>query len=303
MASLGSIQQELVTMQSNTAVNKAKEQAANGPSQELDGDAFLMLMMEQLKNQDPMDPMDNSEMLAQQAQFSQLQELQELNDTINTNNMIQQANSLVGKTVQVVDPNNTSRLITGVVTSANFTSGAATVTVNGKEYPLGLVASITDGAQPSDANTIANKKLSELNNINALKEGYITVTVQGDDYKKQNTFIKITSDMTVKDLQKEIEKSGLKTSIENGILTIQKGDNKSISITQGKVGDSSAASSNLIEAMEIFQSETGDLETAVLDFNRTNSSASNSGSSSTQTVNNGAANQSILERILNKIFD
>ena len=59
MASLGSIQQELVTMQSNTAVNKAKEQAANGPSQELDGDAFLMLMMEQLKNQDPMDPMDN----------------------------------------------------------------------------------------------------------------------------------------------------------------------------------------------------------------------------------------------------
>ena len=303
MASLGSIQQELVTMQSNTAVNKAKEQAANGPSQELDGDAFLMLMMEQLKNQDPMDPMDNSEMLAQQAQFSQLQELQELNDTINTNNMIQQANSLVGKTVQVVDPNNTSRLITGVVTSANFTSGAATVTVNGKEYPLGLVASITDGAQPSDSNTIANKKLSELNNINALKEGYITVTVQGDDYKKQNTFIKITSDMTVKDLQKEIEKSGLKTSIENGILTIQKGDNKSISITQGKIGDSSAASSNLIEAMEIFQSETGDLETAVLDFNRTNSSASNSGSSSTQTVNNDAANQSILERILNKIFD
>ena len=303
MASLGSIQQELVTMQSNTAVNKAKEQAANGPSQELDGDAFLMLMMEQLKNQDPMDPMDNSEMLAQQAQFSQLQELQELNETINTNNMIQQANSLVGKTVQVVDPNNTSRLITGVVTSANFTSGSATVTVNGKEYPLGLVASITDGAQPSDSNTIANKKLSELNNINALKEGYITVTVQGDDYKKQNTFIKITSDMTVKDLQKEIEKSGLKTSIENGILTIQKGDNKSISITQGKIGDSSAASSNLIESMEIFQSETGDLETAVLDFNRTNSSALNSGSSSTQTVNNDAANQSILERILNKIFD
>ena len=51
MASLGSIQQELVNMQSNTAVNKAKEQAANGASQELDGDAFLMLMLEQLKNQ------------------------------------------------------------------------------------------------------------------------------------------------------------------------------------------------------------------------------------------------------------
>ena len=48
MASLGSIQQELVNMQSNTAVNKAKKQAANGASQGLDGDAFLMLMLEQL---------------------------------------------------------------------------------------------------------------------------------------------------------------------------------------------------------------------------------------------------------------
>ena len=80
MATLGSIQQELVTMQSQTAVNKAKELAANGASQELDGDAFLMLMMEQLKNQDPMDPMDNSEMLAQQGELTQLQELQELNE-------------------------------------------------------------------------------------------------------------------------------------------------------------------------------------------------------------------------------
>ena len=275
MATLGSIQQELINMQSNTAVNKAKEQAANGASQELDGDAFLMLMLEQLKNQDPMDPMDNSEMLAQQAQFTQLQELQELSESIATNNMIQQANSLVGKTVQVVDPNNTSRLITGLVTSANFTNGSATITVNGKEYPLGLVASITDGASASSADVIANKKLSELNGAQGITDGYIYITVQDEKYQRTHTDIKITGDMTVADLQKEIEKTGLKTSIKDGVLVIEKGDNKSIAVTQGKHDNNNASvASNLVEKMEMFQSETGDLETAILDFNRGTSTAS-----------------------------
>ena len=275
MATLGSIQQELISMQSNTAVNKAKEQAASGPSQELDGDAFLMLMLEQLKNQDPMNPMDNSEMLAQQAQFTQLQELQELNESIAANNMIQQANSLVGKTVQIVDPNNTSRLITGVVSSANFTNGSATITVNGNEYPLGLVASITDGAAASSNDVILNKKLSELNGASGITNGYITLTMQDDGYKKTNKEIKISTDMTVKDFINELEKAGVKTSLENGILTIQKGDYKSISITQGKIGDSTAAAANIVEKMQMFQSETGDLETGILDYNR-NSGSSNS---------------------------
>lgn len=268
MASLGSIQQELVNMQSNTAVNKAKEQAANGASQELDGDAFLMLMLEQLKNQDPMDPMDNSEMLAQQAQFSQLQEMQELNESINTNNMIQQANSLVGKTVQVIDPNNTSRLITGVVSSANFTNGTATISVNGKEYPLGLVAAITDGAPATDDASLADKKLSELNGAAGITEGYVTLTTQDESYKKNNTYIKITKDMTVRDFVEELGKAGVAAKLENGILTIVKGDYKSISMTEGKVGDEKAAASNILQKMQMFQSETGDLETAILDYNR-----------------------------------
>ena len=266
MATLGAINQELINMQSATAVNKAKELAANGASQELDGDAFLMLMMEQLKNQDPMDPMDNSEMLAQQAQFTQLQELQKLNESINTNNMIQQANSLVGKTVQIVDPNNTSRLITGVVTSANFTNGSATITVNGKEYPLGLVASITDGAQATEDSAILDKKLSELNNASGITSGYIALTTQDESYQRKNTEIEIKENMTVKDLLKELEKAGVNAELKNGIITIAKGNNKSISISEGKLDGSSA--SNLVEKMQMFQSETGDLETAILDFNR-----------------------------------
>ena len=301
--SYASIQQELINMQTNTAVNQAKDRQESGASQELDGDAFLMLMLEQLKNQDPMDPMDNSEMLAQQAQFTQLTELQELNETINQNNVIQQANSLVGKTVQIVDPNNTSRLITGVVTSANFTGDSATVTVNGTEYPLGLVAAVTDGANASSADVIANKKLSELNNISSLKEGYITVTTQNaNSMQKNNTYIKITKDMTVSDLQKELEKAGLESSINNGILTISRGDFDSISITNGKTNDSSAASCNIVSAFQMFQNESGDLETCILDFNRGGNTGSSTGGSS-GSGNTEAEQKGILERILTKILD
>ena len=263
-----SIQQELVNMQTAPAVNKAKEMQKNGASQELDGDAFLMLMMEQLKHQDPLNPMDNSQMLAQQAQFTQLQELQKMNDAINQSNMIEQANSLVGKTVQIVDPNNPARLLTGLVSSANFTSGSATITVNGKEYPLGLVASVTDGANVSDANTIKNKKLSELNNAQGITNGYITLTVQGEGYERKHTYINVKSDMKVSDLINEIEKAGVTATVSDGLLTVNKGNNKVITITQGKINDSTATASNLVEKMQMFQNEAGDLETTVLDFNR-----------------------------------
>ncbi len=262
-----SVSNELTNMQNATAYNKAQEQKASGASQELDQDAFLMLMIEQLKNQDPMNPMDNSEMLAQQAQFTQISELQKLNSALNSNNMIQQANSLVGKTVQIVDPNNTSRLITGVVTSANFTSDSATVTVNGVEYPLGLVAAVTDGASPTDNETLGNKKLGDLNNA-SVKEGYVTLTMQDTSGKKTNVAINITKDMTVNDFLKKIEEAGLKTSIENGIITIEKGGYKQISMSNGHYNNDSAISSNLVGAFQMFQAENGDLETGILDFDR-----------------------------------
>ena len=265
---MSSIQQELVSMQTATTINKAKELKANGASQELDGDAFLMLMLEQLKNQDPMNPMDNSEMLAQQAQFTQIQELQKMNETITQSNMIQQANSLVGKTVQIVDPNNTARLITGVVSSANFTSDSATVTVNGNEYPLGLIAAVTDGAAATDANTIANKQLSSLNNVSSITQGYVTLTTQDKNFQKSHTYVYVEPNMTVADLQKEFEKAGVQTEIKDGILTVSKGDFYSIGMTNGKINNSSATSSNIVSAFQMFQNEYGNLETAILDFNR-----------------------------------
>ena len=137
-----SIRDQLTSMQNATAQKELKERLQNGPSTELGQDAFLKLMLVQMQNQDPTNPMDNSQMLQQQAAFTQINELQKLNQATSTNNMILQATALVGKEVSIMNPDDPTKTITGTVTSANFTSNTATVVVNGKEYPLGLVMSV-----------------------------------------------------------------------------------------------------------------------------------------------------------------
>lgn len=139
---MATVNEAITNMQNATTQTQLATKKLTGPSTELDGDAFLTLMIEQLKNQDPLEPMDNSQMIAQQAALTQVTELQKMNENMSTNNMILQATSLVGKEVTLIDPNDTTKTITGTVTSANFTSNTATVTVNGEEYPIGLVMSV-----------------------------------------------------------------------------------------------------------------------------------------------------------------
>ncbi len=51
-------------------------------SNELSKDAFMKLMLEQMKNQDPTNPMQSHEMAAQLAQFTSLEQLQNMNSNI-----------------------------------------------------------------------------------------------------------------------------------------------------------------------------------------------------------------------------
>jgi len=51
------------------------------PNSELDREAFLNLLMTQLKFQDPLNPMDDRDFMAQMAQFSALEQMQNLNQT------------------------------------------------------------------------------------------------------------------------------------------------------------------------------------------------------------------------------
>lgn len=52
------------------------------PNDYLGKDAFLQLMITQLRYQDPLDPMDNKDSIAQMAQFSSLEQMQNLNNNM-----------------------------------------------------------------------------------------------------------------------------------------------------------------------------------------------------------------------------
>lgn len=251
---MSSVTSELTAMQTATAQNKYKEMQKDGPSQELDGDAFLYLMMEQLKQQDPTNPMDNSQMLAQQAAFSQVQELQNLSKEMSQNNMIIQATGLVGKNVTVIDPNDTSKTITGKVDSANFTSSSATVVVGGVEYPLGLVMSVGDNLStsgisgtPTDNDTIRKTKLGDLNNISGLTSGAMTLRVQDASGFVKNNVIQISRDMTVEDLVKQLNVAGAEAELKNGKIVVSpKNESYSIAIIDGDYTDMNAKATNFV---------------------------------------------------------
>jgi flagellar basal-body rod modification protein FlgD len=66
---------------------------------------YMKLLVEQLRNQNPLEPLDNNEMASQLAQFSQLQQLETMNSSFaKVLTTIEQsyANSLIGKEVSFI---------------------------------------------------------------------------------------------------------------------------------------------------------------------------------------------------------
>lgn len=59
--------------------NQLNTTGANEKKDVMGKDAFLELLVTQLKNQDPLNPVEDKEMLAQMAQFSSLEQMQNMN--------------------------------------------------------------------------------------------------------------------------------------------------------------------------------------------------------------------------------
>ena len=85
-------------------VDPSKKARAVG-SDKMDKDAFMKMMLAQMKNQDPTNPLKSHEMAAQLAQFSQLEQLQNVNTTLEQMKMAQkpsetyQSLNFIGKSV------------------------------------------------------------------------------------------------------------------------------------------------------------------------------------------------------------
>jgi flagellar basal-body rod modification protein FlgD len=120
---------------SNAAGTTPQDTAAN-PSQVLNQQDFLQLLVSQMQNQDPLNPQSDTEMAAQMAQFTSLTQSSQMAGSLS----MLQANSLIGSTVnlQVNSQTTTSGVVTGVVEN----NGQAQVQVNGASYNLNQVLSV-----------------------------------------------------------------------------------------------------------------------------------------------------------------
>jgi len=136
----------LMDITNSTAKVQAEKNAKTAGSSDMGQDAFLQLLMAQLKNQDPLNPTDSNQFMSQQAQFTQISELQKLNKSMASSNQIMQASSLIGKEVSLPDPDDYEKTVSGKVSEAKINAKGATVVVNGKEYPLDSVLSVKEAA-------------------------------------------------------------------------------------------------------------------------------------------------------------
>lgn len=160
-----------VKANSSTANSLGTVAGAATGGKTLGKDAFLQLLVTQLKNQDPLSPQDNGAFVAQLAQFSSLEGITTLNSTVSSiasnynSSQALQASSLVGRSVivqtnslQVDDPtkavngsvNLTSSIASGTVTIADST-GKAVRTIDLGSRAAGSAAFTWDGKDASGA--------------------------------------------------------------------------------------------------------------------------------------------------------
>lgn len=125
-------------MQVGTATSTASSNGATtqtGSTIAPDYNAFLRLLVAQLKNQDPTKPVDSTQYMAQLAAFSNVEQAMQTNaklDSLLTSFALTQAESLIGRTITTADGS-----ITGKVESVSIVSGGAVAKLdNGKEVLL-----------------------------------------------------------------------------------------------------------------------------------------------------------------------
>lgn len=113
--------------------------SSSSSSNALGKDAFLSLLVTQLKYQDPMNPLDNNDMIAQLAQFSALEQTENLNtnfEKLRADSLSSNAVSLLGAEVHAkkIDDNNNTIEKTGIVNQVKFESGEAVFTIDNEEF-------------------------------------------------------------------------------------------------------------------------------------------------------------------------
>ena len=148
-----------------TAAEKKKAEAEAKTSKEassMDKDAFLQLLVAQMKYQDPLEPTSNTEYIAQYAQFSQVESLQNMSQNMD----LQRASSLVGQMVYVktTDSSGITDYVYGKVDYVTYQGNKPYLYINEKSYPLEDLETIVE-PEYYEAYNLATKLVTEINKL------------------------------------------------------------------------------------------------------------------------------------------
>ena len=114
---------------------------------DMGSEAFLQLLVAQLRYQNPMEPLDGAAMLEQTAQFTSVETLHQLADAqrqLTTLTQVGMAIDLTGK--EVTAQSTTGHMVTGIVRGTSFTADGPVLSVDGIDIPLANVVTV---AEPS----------------------------------------------------------------------------------------------------------------------------------------------------------
>ena len=124
------------TESQNSLANKT------GSKNGMDKEAFLQLLVAQMRYQDPLEPTSNTEYISQYAQFSQVEQIQNMSQTME----LQRASSLVGQEVYIKTTTSSgeSKYIRGQVDYVVFENGKAYLAIDEELYSIDDLDTVVD---------------------------------------------------------------------------------------------------------------------------------------------------------------
>lgn len=164
-----------------TSVKKAA--TSNG----MDKDAFLQLLVAQMKYQDPLEPTSNTEYISQYATFSQVEQMQNMAATME----LVRASSMVGKQVEVqtTDSNGDTKAVQGMVEYVTYENNKAYVSIDGTLYSADDVKAVIDDSYQTALDlgiafakamnklpSLENLTLDDKESVESLQSGFNNMT-------------------------------------------------------------------------------------------------------------------------------
>lgn len=179
MSTIANVVNGVITNQ--TDVNDKTSEVKDSNSS-LDKDAFLQLLVAQMKYQDPLEPTSNTEYISQLATFSELEEMQNVSASVE----MQRANNLVGQYVFVKTDNGYEE---GMVDYVVYQGGKVYLSVSEELYSLDDLDTVAD-SEYLLATRLAESFATELGKLPDTK--YFTV----DDLDEVEKLIEVYENMS-----------------------------------------------------------------------------------------------------------